>query len=407
MKLLFINSVYNWGSTGKIVASLRAYCQNEGIETAVCYGRTMTEVKPLPEKNIFQFGLDSETKLHALLTRITGRTGCFSFFSTRRLIKFIEEFKPDVIHLHELHAYFLDLKPFFNYLKKCDIPIVYTFHCEFAFTGKCGHPLECENWRTGCGNCPHLRDYPKTFLFDCTRSMLREKKELLSKQKMIIVSPSKWLADRTKQTFLSPYPVYVINNGIDTEIFRPRDPQRLRSKLGLNDEKVILAVAPDLSDRLKGIAHVLKLAERFKDENVRFIIVGKKRESNVFPNNVTAVGRTENQAELAEYYSLADCFVICSLIENLPTTCLEAVSCGTPVAGFDVGGTAETAPPSLGRFCAYADIDALEANVRYFLEHKIEEKLFTCALKNNSLDNMFQEYMKVYDEAFKMCVRTK
>ncbi len=398
MKILFVNSVYNWGSTGKIVRSLFKACEEAGIDAAVCYGRTLSAEKPLPEKNVYKFGLDWETKLHAFLTRLTGRTGCYSYFSTRRLIKYIDEFKPDIVNLHEPHAYFLNLREFFEYLKKHDIPLVYTFHCEFAFTGKCGFSDECENWKRGCGNCPHLKNYPKSLFFDRTASMLAEKKELLDRQSMTVVCPSKWLAERAGQSFLSKYPIKVIANGIDTDIFRPRDTGNLRKKLNLHDEKIVLAVAPDWSDQRKGGAHVLKLAERMRAENVKFILVGKNECFSSLPENVLAVGRTENQLELAEYYSLADCFVICSDMENLPTTCLEAICCGTPVAGFDVGGTAETAPGELGRFCEYGDMEALEVNVRYFLEHKPDAGLFAAEREKHSLERMCRQYAETYTD---------
>ena len=400
MKILFINSVYNWGSTGKIVHSLFTSCQADGIDAAVCYGRTMAAAKPAAEKNVFKFGLDGETKLHALLTRLTGRTGCFSFFSTRRLIKFMDEFKPDVVNLHEPHAYFLNLKPFFEYLKKHDIPLVYTFHCEFAFTGKCGHPLECENWKNGCGHCPHLKDYPKTLFFDRTASMLSEKKELLSGQRMIIVSPSKWLAERTAQSILKGSDIRVVPNGIDTSVFTPCGGERLRKKLGLGKEKVVLAVCPDFADPLKGAGYLVKLAERLQGDDIRMILVGKNSDKLSCPDNVIEIGRTEDQKELAEYYSLADCFVTCSEAENLPTTCIEAVCCGTPVAGFDVGGTKETAPGELGRFCEYGDLDALEENVRHFLAFRPDKKLFEDMRKKYSTKAMFRQYKAIYTGSF-------
>lgn len=398
MKILFINSVYNWGSTGKIVRLLFTACEADGCEPAVCYGRTMTAARPEAEKNVYKFGLDWETRLHALLTRLTGRTGCFSHFSTLRLLKFMDEFQPDIVNLHEPHAYFLDLKPFFEYIKEHNIPLVYTFHCEFAFTGKCGHPLECENWKHGCGKCPHLKDYPKTLFFDRTASMLAEKNDLLHGQNMTLVCPSQWLADRTKQSILKDCDVRVIPNGIDTAVFKPQPAEELRRKLGIGNEKIVLAVAPDLSMEHKGIDKVLELAERMKGDAVRFVLVGKISDSMRFPENVTAVGRTENRLELAKYYSLADCFVICSDMENLPTTCIEAVCCGTPVAGFDVGGTKETAPEPLGRFCKYGDLDALENNVRFFLAHKPDAALFDAAREKYSLDEMYRRYRKIYDE---------
>ena len=400
MKVLYINSVYNWGSTGKIVHSLFTQCKDDGIDAAVCYGRTMTAEKPAPQEGVCQFGIDSETKLHAALTRLTGRTGCYSFFSTRRLLKFMDDFKPDIVHLHEPHAYFLNLRPFFEYLSEHGIPLVYTFHCEFAFTGKCGHPLECENWKSSCGNCPHLRDYPKTLFFDRTAGMLAEKKALLLRQTMIVVTPSRWLAERTKQSFLGGCDVRVIPNGIDAGVFYPRDPSGLRKKLGLTDEKVVLAVAPDLSMPHKGIDQVLRLADSLRGKNLRFILVGKKSEEFAFPENVLAVGRTENQEELAEYYSLADCFVICSDMENLPTTCLEAVCCGTPVVGYAVGGTAETAPAPLGRFVSAGDSETLKAALLDMLRQKPEASLFDALRDEYSQAHMYSEYRKIYDELY-------
>jgi putative colanic acid biosynthesis glycosyltransferase len=398
MKILFVNSVYNWGSTGKIVRSLFKACEESGIDAAVCYGRILSKNKPSPEKNVYKFGFDWETKLHALLTRLTGYTGCYSYFSTRRLLKYMGEFKPDIVNLHEPHAYFLNLREFFEYLKKHDIPLVYTFHCEFAFTGKCGFSGECENRTRGCGNCPHLKDYPKSLFFDRTAAMLAGKKDLLDGQRMIVVCPSKWLAERAGQSFLSKYPIKVIANGIDTDIFRPCDTDNLRKKLNLRDEKTVLAVAPDWSDKRKGGEHVLKLAERMRADNVKFILVGKNECFSALPENVLAVGRTENQLELAEYYSLADCFVICSDMENLPTTCLEAICCGTPVAGFDVGGTAETAPGELGRFCKYGDMETLEENVRLYLEHKPDTGLFAAEREKHSLDQMNRQYIDTYTD---------
>ena len=396
MKVLQINSVCRSGSTGKIAYELYRRGNEDGHEFAVCYGRG----KKIDEKNIFKFGLDIETYAHAFLTRITGWTGCFSPLSTRRLLKFMDEFKPDIVHLHEPHAYFLNLKPFFTYLSKQNIPLVYTFHCEFAYTGKCGYSYDCEQYVKGCGNCPRLGEYPKTVGGDHTASMLAEKKALLSKQNMVVVTPSQWLADKAKRSFLRERDIRVIRNGIDTEkVFYPREYANLKEKHGLGDEKIILALAPGfISDERKGGKTVLKLAERMIDKNVRFILIGVDAEIDNLPANVIALGRTENQEELAEYYSMADCFVICSEMENLPTTCLEAVCCGTPVVGFNAGGTAETAPAPLGRFSAPGDLVALEENLFYILENPPASASFDNLREKYSSENMYREYSKLYEE---------
>ena len=397
MRILYISSVCKSGSTGKIVYSLYTSVNEHGGEAAVCYGRGAE----LREKNIYKFGLDAETVLHAGLTRITGLTGCFSALSTRRLLRFVDEFKPDIIHLHEPHAYFVDLAPLFRYIKMRRIPLVYTFHCEFAYTGKCGFSGDCERWKTGCGKCPRLGEYPKTVFFDFTAKMWREKKALLQGQNMVICTPSEWLADRVRQSFLHGYDVRVVPNGIDTELFRPRPYEHLRRRHGLTDEKVVLAVAPYMMAERKGGRDVLRLAESMKNENVKFILIGVDDLSESFPENVIAMGRTENQQELAEYYSMADVFVICSAMENLPTTCIEAVCCGTPVAGFDVGGTAETAPAPMGKFCAFGDIDALRNNVIGFLNDPPAAELLETARVRYSAEQMYERYSSIYDELLK------
>lgn len=399
MRILYIDVNCKGSSTGKIVYDLYAKAREDGHQAAVCYGRG----PKIEEENIFKFGLDWETRLHAALTRLTGLTGCWSFFSTRRLLRFIDNFRPDVIHLHEPHAYFVNLGPLFRYIRKQDIPLVYTFHCEFAYTGKCGHAYDCQRWKSGCGHCQNVRGYPSSLFFDHTARMYQQKKELLtSLSRLVITTPSKWLADRAEQSFLSGRNIRVVHNGIDTEdIFYPRDAEYLRQRHGLAaEERVVLAVAPDLMSVPKGGRWVVKLAETMPD--LWFILIGVDDLSSPFPTNMIALGRTENQQELADYYSLADCFVICSERENFPTTCLEAFCCGTPVAGFGTGGTAETVPPPYGRFCEYGDLEVLASLMRELLGGSWDrEAVAQKAAALYSSRNMYENYQKIYQEIMK------
>jgi len=397
LKILYINVLFNSGSTGKIVYELYSHARAEGHEAAVCYGRG----RKRNEENVFKFGLDWETKLHALLTRLTGLTGCFSPFSTARLIAFMDTFKPDIIHLHEPHAYFVNLRPLFDYISSHNIPLVYTMHCEFAFTGKCGHPLRCENWRTGCGNCPCLSDYPKTFFFDFTAKMLSDKLGLLKKQNMLIVSPSVWLASRIKQSLIENKDIRVIPNGIDTKsIFYPRAYEHLKIKHGIENKKIVLAVAPGIMSSHKGGAELLRLAKALENENIKFIFIGMSSAEarGSFPENIIPLAHTEDQQQLAEYYSMADCFVICSDMENLPTTCLEAVCCGTPVAGYDTGGTKETVPAPLGRFAPYGDTEALAESVMLQLKTSFEPSDYESLRNAYSSKSMYKAYEALYDQ---------
>lgn len=396
MKVLLVDVNYKGSSTGKIAHDLYAYLNAHGHEAAVCYGRGSNT----DDKNVYKFGLDWETYLHALLTRITGLTGCYSYFSTKRLINYIEKFKPDVIHLHEPHAYFLNISTFFEYIRKKNIPLVYTFHCEFAYTGKCGYAYDCNKWMSECKECPRVQDYPQSLFFDFTQRMFNEKKRLLSDlDKLTIVTPSQWLANRVKQSFLKDKQIQVIYNGIDTSVFYPRNTETLRAKHNLKNEKIVLAVAPGLMSRRKGGKWVLELAKRMMNQPVRFIMVGVDGEVKDLPDNVIVVSPIRDQNLLAEYYSLADCFVICSEKETFSLTCAEALCCGVPVVGFKNGASETIFNPPYAQFVEYGNIDLLQKNVEQNLfcdwnKQEIADK----AQNLYSSGKMCEEYLKMYGE---------
>lgn len=393
MKVLLIDVNCKKGSTGKIVYDLYTAMNKSGDEAAICYGRG----EKITEKNIFKFGIDLETNIHALLTRITGFTGCFSPFSTRRLLKFIKKFKPDVVHIHELHAYFVNIKPLLEFLKKSGIKTVFTLHCEFNYTGKCGHSVECTKWQTECGDCPHLRDYPATLFFDKTGYMHRQKKQLFEGfENMVVTAPSKWLADRAAQSFLKGKDIRVVHNGIDTAAFKPTDSTELREKHNIDeDERVVLALAPDLMSNNKGGRYVLKLAEMMQDQKVRFILIGVDGEVKSHPENAIVLGRIYDKELLSKYYSLADAFVICSERENFPTTCIEAQCCGTPICGFDAGGTKETDVTDLNAFGPYGDMVTLKENLLKVLNSDIDPT--QRAKRKFSFEKMCGEYFEIYN----------
>mgnify|MGYP001205150081 CR=1 FL=1 len=347
MKILLIDVNCKSGSTGKIVYDLYTDLTEQGENVAICYGRG----SKINDNNIYKFGLDIETKIHAGLARVTGFNGCFSPISTKRVIDYIEEFKPDLIHIHELHAYFVNIKPLIEYIKENKIPVVWTFHCEYMYTGKCGYAYDCEKWKIGCESCPAVTDYPKSMLFDWTKAMYRTKKQLLRDLDFTIVTPSQWLADRVKLSFLGNRDIRVIHNGIDTDsVFYPRITEEikvLKNKYHLENKKIVLAVAPNIMEERKGGKQVLQIACQMPE--LQFVLVGADEDKR-YSDNVLMIKRTKDQDELARWYSMADLFLICSKKENFPTTCLEALSCGTPIVGIDEGGTKETAPYPYGKF---------------------------------------------------------
>ena len=272
-RVLLIDVNCKFSSTGKIVYNLFKGLKEDGREAAICYGRG----DEILEDGIYKFGLDWETNIHAGLARITGYNGCFSPISTRRLIAYIEKFKPDVIHIHELHAYFVNIKPLLEYIKKKKIKVVWTFHCEYMYTGKCGYAYDCKKYISGCENCPAIKEYPKSMIFDKTKQMYLKKKQLLEDMDIDIVTPSKWLADRVKLSFLKDKNIQVIHNGIDIDIFHPMDTVDLKQQLNISkDDKVVVAIAPDIMIERKGGKQVLQLAKQMSDQKIVFVLVGVK-----------------------------------------------------------------------------------------------------------------------------------
>jgi putative colanic acid biosynthesis glycosyltransferase len=395
MRVLLIDVNCKQSSTGKIVYDLHTELNKNGYTAAICYGRGQVVNEP----NIHKISSKIEVYTHALLTRVTGLTGGYSPFATHNLLEFMDQFKPDVVHIHELHAYFVNFAPVMNYLKKNNIKTIWTFHCEYMYTGKCGHAYECEKWKSECGKCPQVKEYPSSLFFDFTKKMFNDKKKLFQGfDNLTIATPSRWLADRVRQSFLGDKDIRVIHNGIDTtDVFYPRDYSHLKEKHNITDEKIVLAVAPDLMSERKGGKWVLELAKTFRGEKIKFILIGIDDLREEFDDNVIGLGRTRNQQELAEYYSMADVFVICSKRENFPTTCIEALSCGTPVIGFDEGGTKETAPEGYGIFVNFGDVGSLHKAVLLTLNNKDNSK--NCeeyAKKMYSKNSMYQNYLNVY-----------
>ena len=397
MRILYINVICKHGSTGKITYDLYTQCKDDGHEAVVCYGRG----PKLEEPDVYKFGLDWETNVHALLTRLTGVNGCWSFFSTRRLLRFMDAFQPDVVHLHEPHAYFVNLQPLYDYFAKHSIPLVYTFHCEYAYTGKCGYAYDCEQWKTGCGNCPQVREYPASFFFDFTKQMFRRKQaQWENLKKVVITTPSGWLADRVRCSFLKDRDIRVVYNGVDTKnVFYRRDTKSLREENGLTDEKIVLTVAPKLMGERKGGRWVVQLARQMKEENIKFIMVGIEDMSQKFPDNVIPIARTANQHKLAEYYSMADCFVICSDKETFSMTCAESLCCGTPIAGFCSGAPETVFLQPHAVFGTSGDLDELEKNVKLQLNAAFDrEKLAKEMQQLYSRDSMYEKFMNIYKE---------
>jgi glycosyltransferase involved in cell wall biosynthesis len=388
---------YAFSSTGKIVADLVSGLNELGHTTAAFYGRGANSNL----ENVHKISSDFEVVLHALSTRLTGLTDGFSPLSTNRLIAHIESFKPDIIHLHDLHGYYLNIEDLVVYLKRKKIPTVWTFHCEFMYTGKCGYAFDCVKWKTECDQCPRLNDYPQSLFFDFTNRMFLEKKKMFDDFHLLhIVSPSGWLADRIRQSIVGNKKLSVIYNGIDTEIFNERSTSLIKSKFNIGDQFVVLSVGSDLLSSRKGGKWILELARRNFSKNIIFIMVGVDQMPKNIPNNVRIVHRINDQDLLAEYYSLADVLLLTSEKETFSMVSAESLACGTPIIGFDSGAPKEVALPGYGQFVSYADLNALESLLHAAKEGGVKfmssNECINFARRRYSKNTMVDAYLKVY-----------
>ncbi len=393
MRIVQINAV-PYGSTGRIMFQLADALQAAGDKTFCTAGFTW---KRCERQDFFLTSNIFEKTLHTWLARFTGRIGCFSKGATRRLLKRLDGFQPDIIHLHNLHCWFVNLPMLFDYCKSRSIRVIWTLHDCWAFTGHCPHfiGIGCEKWRTGCGSCPLYRQYPQSFV-DASAVMYRLKRKWFTGvEDLTVVTPSRWLGDLAKLSFLGEYPVEVIPNGIDLTVFRPTESD-VKARYGVGDKKLILGVSYAW-DHKKGLDVFLELGRRLGDD-YRIILVGTdERVEKLLPPGIISVRRTDSQQQLAELYSAADVFVNPTREDNLPTVNMEALACGTPVITFDVGGSGEVADESCGVVIPKNNVDAMEAHIRRVCEQKpFSRQACVDRAARFSGENAVRQYMALY-----------
>jgi glycosyltransferase involved in cell wall biosynthesis len=381
--------------------------QNElsarGHQVLSCFGRGSEVSDP----NVRKISLDLETSAHFAGSRLLGINGTWSPLSTRRLLKIIDTFKPDVIHLHELHGYFLDYYSLVKEIKKRKINTVWTFHCEIMYTGRCGHSNDCDKWKTGCGGCPDLKSYPRSYIFDFSRMMWRWKREMFEGfDRLIITTPSNWLEARVRESFLFDKKVKTVYNGIDSEIFRIY-PEAQKKTMNFQGKIFnFLAVSTELMTHQKGGRILLEIARALEKFPVRFTLVGvdPKEVEGLNLTNVVAIGRVTNQMELAKCYNEADLLILPSKRETFSLVCAESLACGTPVVGFLSGAPEEIVPDGYGAFVANGDADALKNVLLSFISKRLTfkspEKCSAYAHAHFSQEVMVDRFLDVYHEFY-------
>ena len=343
MKFLLINCCCGIKRTGKICTDLGQKLEAVGHEVKIAYGRDAFVPEQF-QRYAVRIGKDLGVRMHGIHTRVTDRHGFASKVATKKFIKWAEMYDPDILWLHNIHGYYINIEMLFKWIKsRPGMQIKWTLHDCWAFTGHCSHFsfIGCDRWKTGCHDCPQKSEYPASCVCDASRWNYEKKKSLFTGVKnMTLITPSKWLADLVKESFLKEYPVEVVYNTINTEIFKPT-PSDFKERYGLQDKKIILGVASSWGPR-KGLDDFVKLAGML-DDGYRIVLVGVTAEqAKVLPENIIAISRTNNQKELAEIYTAADVFFNPTYEDNYPTVNLEAQACGTRVVTYDTGGCRES-----------------------------------------------------------------
>lgn len=416
MKIVQINTVCGTGSTGKIAVDLYHIADQSGNEPIIAYGRGTA-----PENiQSFKIGNTMDFGHHVLINFFLGKSGFGSKTVTKRFLKWLDKVKPDVLHLHNLHGFYIHVGMLFEYIKAHNIPVVWTLHDCWPLTGQCAHfdYADCDKWQTACHHCPIYRsNYPYSLFRDNSRqNYILKRSSFTGVKNMTIVTPSNWLADIVKKSYLQEYPVKVIPNGINLELFKPAslkssdNMQKLSgntagthaSDIPASSPRIILGVANVWSKR-KGLDFFLKLSDML-DDTYHIVLIGlsKKQQSKIqskYGKHITAITRTSNQEELVSWYQRAYVYVNPTLEDNFPTTNLEALACGTPVITFHTGGSPESITDKCGIVVEKGNIEKLKEAI-LSLDNKTETTSSSCREQAVKFDRnvRFQEYMEVYEQ---------
>ena len=339
-------------------------------------------------------------KINIAKTRLFGKHGFYSHIATYAMIRELEKIKPDIIHLHNIHGHYLNVKLLFDYIKKNNLKTVWTLHDCWSMTGHCSHfdYAECKKWETGCHHCPQLREYPQSLIFDRSKECYADKKRIFTGVKeLTVVTPSDWLGKLVKKSYLSGYKTVTVNTGIDLDLFSPMKSE-IKKELGIEDKKMILAVSMGFGER-KGFDSYLKLSKML-DDRYHIVMVGVSQEQISFlPKNITGIQKTQNTEELVKLYTASDVFVNMTLEDTFPTVNIESLACGTPVVTWEVGGSPEACDEDTGITVKRHDVSEIYEAVKRITDS--EKPSIACvnrARRCFDRKTMVEKYLQIYDE---------
>lgn len=359
MRVLIINSVCGIRSTGRICTDLADSLSCDGNEVRIAYGR---ETVPKQfQKYAVRIGSDLDVKWHGLESRLLDNHGLASRVATKRFLSWAEEYNPDLLWLHNIHGYYINYDLLFSWIKqRPQMEVRWTLHDCWAFTGHCAYftMIKCQKWKNRCFNCIQKQRYPASLMIDNSKKNYEHKKATFTGvNNMVLITPSQWLADIVKQSFLKEYVVEVHKNKIDTSIFKPtlsnfRDSRRIK------DKNLILGVASAWSER-KGLDDFIRLSKMITSNDIIVLVGLTEKQMRGLPDNIIGIQRTNSPKELAEIYTAADVFVNPTYEDNYPTVNLEAEACGTRVVSYDTGGCRETLQREDSDVVKVGDVNAI------------------------------------------------
>lgn len=390
MKVLQINSFFTVGGPPRIVNGIYDTLKEQGHECKIAAAREGM----YSCEDSWRICSDLNVKLNGIIARIFDNEGFNAEKATKLLVKKIEEYDPDIIHLHNLHGYCINVEILFDYLKKANKKVFWTLHDCWSFTGHCAHFMiaKCDKWQTKCKNCPQKHVYPSSKVFSCAeRNFERKKAAFTGVGDMTIITPSQWLADLVKKSFLKEYPVRVIHNGIDTSIFKPTGSD-IRVRYGLKNKKIIIGVAQNWGES-KGLGDFIKLSGML-DDSYRIVLVGlTDKQVSELPEKILGITRTKNATELAQWYTAADLFVNTTYEDTYPTVNLEAQACGTPAATYRTGGSPESVPTA--HVVEPGDLAGMVALIKNICEDKTPAEI----LESEKYDRkrLYGKYVDAYN----------
>lgn len=399
MRVFQLNTFCGVKSTGRIALEIAKLVKADGGECRIGYGvpESCAEAEPFG----YRIGTPLERKVHGAMRKLLDAEGMGSRAATKLLIDEMERFAPQLVHFHNLHGCYLHLPTLFHYLSQSKVPVVWTLHDCWPFTGHCAYfdYAGCNRWQSGCHHCPQQRSYPACIGLDGSKRNYTMKKALFtSLDDLTFVAPCKWMTIPLKASYLGRYPVRVIPNGVNMSVFKPTASD-LHTRYALGKKRVVLSVASEWDER-KGLRYLIEAAKRL-GSGYRFVVIGlSARQIETLPSGMIGIEHTANTTELAAWYTLADCLANPTMEDNMPMVNLEALACGTPVAVFETGGCPEAVDQTCGQTVAKGDVEGLCQAIEALCAHKSKltvncreraERLFDC-------ETTFRAYVDLYKE---------